>query len=253
MNKSNFFDAYYNNAEVNSIIIMTSTGTILEVNRAFTNNFGYTSKDLEGKHFRKLFNASDKILKTPDYELETVIKKGQADDEGIIVDNNGHEIWCSGESLLVNSADGEKYIVKDVINLQAKKQINLFLRSTEELLERIFNASKDIPMMILDGSMKIKNLNKAFLEFFEIEKMPDLNNGLSSLQHTFWSNPEVRNELSKVIVTNQPIKGKTFLYETKAGEQKTILLDSKIIYGQPGTSRKIFIIIEELITADSSN
>ena len=55
----------------------------------------------------------------------------------------------------------------------------------------------------------------------------------------------VRNE-----ITNAPLKGKLFMYETKSGEQRTILLDSKIIYLQPEKGRKIFIIIED-VTANN--
>jgi PAS domain S-box-containing protein len=245
MNKENLFESYFNNAQVNAILILSTDGVILEVNSAFTNNFGYTTTDLKGKNFRELFNASDKDTNAPERELEKALTTGQANDESFLVDKNGNEVWCSGEAILTSNADGEKYIIKDVINLQAKKQVNLFLNSTEELLERIFKASKDIPMMILDGSMKIQNVNTAFLDFFEIEKAHDTYNGLSSLNHPFWIRPDVRSELSNVIVTNTPMKGKAFQYQTKSGEQKTILLDSKIVYLQPEKGRKIFILIED--------
>jgi hypothetical protein len=45
------------------------------------------------------------------------------------------------------------------------------------------------------------------------------------------------------------MKGKTFSYEAKSGQQKTILLDSKIIYLQPEKGRKIFILIEDVTAA----
>ena len=245
MNKINFFEHYFNNAQVNAIIIMDANGTVMEVNPAFTNNFGYTTQDLEGKHFRELFNAADKNKNVPELELENALKTGQANDESFLVDKNGDEVWCSGEAILVVDAQGEKYIIKDVINLQAKKQVNLFLNSTEELLNRIFKASKDIPMMILDGSMKIQDVNTAFLDFFEIEKAPDSYNGLSSLNHPFWNRSDVKSELSKAIVTNQPMKAKPFLYHPKSGAEKTIVIDSKIIYLQPEKGRKIFILITD--------
>lgn len=245
MDKSNFFDSYFNNAEVNSIIIMDCDGTILEVNKAFTNNFGYSTKDLEGKNFRELFTSTDRNKNTPELELEKTLQTGQSHDETFIVNKQGHEVWCSGEILLAEIPSGERYLIKDVINLQAKKQVNLFLKSTEELLNRIFTASKDIPMMILDGGMKILDANKAFLEFFEIEA-PGVYNSLSSLNHPFWNTAEVRSEISKVIVTNMPMKEKQFLYQTKSGEQKTIVLESKIIYRQPEAGRKIFIIVEDV-------
>ena len=89
MDKSNFFEHYYNNAQMNAIIIMSSDGIILEVNHAFTNNFGYTSKDLEGKHFRELFTKPDKNRQIPEIELDNVLKTRQANDEVYIIYKNG--------------------------------------------------------------------------------------------------------------------------------------------------------------------
>jgi len=61
-------------------------------------------------------------------------------------------LWSTGESLLVMGLNDDKYIVKDIVNLQSKKQFELFLRETAELLERVFESSKEISIMILDGS-----------------------------------------------------------------------------------------------------
>ena len=246
MDKSNFFDDYFDNAELNSIMIMSDNGTILEVNRAFTNNFGYTTDDIKGKNFSLLFNDNDNSKNKSQVEIETTLKKGQANDDVFIVNKSGIEIWCSGETMLVNNASDKQYIVKDIINLQAKKQVNLFLNDTEELLERIFDASKDIPMMILDGSMKIQKVNNAFMDFFDIDNAPERNSSMSTLNHGFWNSTEIRSELSRSIVTNNQIKRKKFLYTNSKGEQKQILLDSKIIHGQPGTARKIFVIVENV-------
>src|SRR5215203_3404860 len=179
-----FFESYYNNAEVNSILIMDSDGIVLDVNKSFTNNFGYTNQEIRGKNFSILFNESDRLKNTPVLELKTVISKGQAHDENYIVNKRGHSIWCTGESILIKGKDGEKYIVKDVVNLQAKKQLQLFLTETEELLERIFETSNDVPMIELDGSLKIQKVNKALLDLYEIEDSPVTGSRLSDLNHS---------------------------------------------------------------------
>src|SRR5436190_23300418 len=111
MNKVNFFESYFNNAEVNSIVIFDTSGIVLEVNYAFTNKFGYTTEDLKGKNFRQLFNDADKNRHTPELELENTLKNGQANDETFLIDKNGDEVWCSGESILVFDEEGGKYIV----------------------------------------------------------------------------------------------------------------------------------------------
>ncbi|MEJ7683113.1 MAG: PAS domain S-box protein [Segetibacter sp.] len=124
-----------------------------------------------GRNFSILFNESDREKNRPQVELQTVKAKGQAQDENYIIDKEGHEIWVLGESLLINDQKGDKFIVKDIINLQAKKQLQLFLTETEELLERIFDSTKDLPMIIINGSMKIIKANIAFLHLLKFQTL----------------------------------------------------------------------------------
>jgi PAS domain S-box-containing protein len=246
MNKTHFFDDYYDNAEINSILIMNCDGRIIEVNKAFTNNFGYETKDLEGQNFSVLFTVENKERNIPRLELDTVMMKGKSHDENYIIDKNDNPIWCTGEAILAANAEGEKYIIKDILNLQSRKQLDLFLTGTEDLLQRIFKSSKDIPMMILDGCMKIQNVNNAFLELFELTDGPPAGSSLSYIKHPFWNNDEMKRVISKIIVTNQPVKRKEFLLKTQGGENKTIRMDSNILHSQPATGRRIFIILEEV-------
>jgi PAS domain S-box-containing protein len=183
---------------------MDCKGVIFDVNQAFTTNFGYSKNDLKGQNFNILFNEFDRKKKLPELELETVTASGQAQDENYVVDKEGLEVWALGESLLVSNEEGEKYIVKDIINLQAKKQLQLFLNETEELLERIFESTKDLSIMIVDSRMKIIKANRAFLHLFEIQDAPLAGSRLSDLNHPFWSNEEIKNEIRNIIINNQP-------------------------------------------------
>jgi PAS domain S-box-containing protein len=246
MDTAPFFEYYYNNAEVNSILILDSNGVVLDINQAFSNNFGYKKEDIKGKDFTLLFIPRDKEKGSPQHELETVLSKGQAHDENYIVNKSGHAIWCTGESTLAVGKDGKKYIIKDIINLQARKQLQLFLKDTDELLERIFESSKDIPMMIMDGSMKIQKVNGAFLQLFEIEEAPLSGSRLSDLHHPFWIGEDIKTEVRKILVENQALVEKEFLFHTKAGEQKSIRIDTKIIERPSNIGRQVFIIFEDV-------
>lgn len=225
---------------------MDCKGVIFDVNQAFTTNFGYSKNDLKGQNFNILFNEFDRKKKLPELELETVTASGQAQDENYVVDKEGLEVWALGESLLVSNEEGEKYIVKDIINLQAKKQLQLFLNETEELLERIFESTKDLSIMILDSRMKIIKANRAFLHLFEISDAPLAGSRLSDLNHPFWSNEEIKNEIRNIIINNQPLRHREFLLETRRGIKKKVKFDSQIIESKTGMGRKIFIMIEDV-------
>jgi PAS domain S-box-containing protein len=244
MNNALVFENYYNNAEVNSILIMELDGTVLDVNRAFTKNFGYTNEAIQGQNFNILFNEQDREKRKPELELETVTATGQATDENFVINDKGLAIWAMGESLLVADIEGQQYIVKDIVNLQSKKQLQLFLLETEELLERIFESSNDIPMMVLNGSMKLMKVNNAFLSLFGLPEAPPPGSRLADLPHSFWQGAEIKKAVSEVIIHDQPFKQREFKIDTGAGEMKTLAFNSRVIEGKAGMERKVFLLIE---------
>lgn len=186
LNKSgSFFNSYYNNAKVNSILVMSCEGVILDVNQAFTNNFGYSNEDVRGHNFSLLFTEDDRLNELPELELKNVAATGQANDENYVIDKQGLSIWSLGESILVSDSEGSDYIVKDIINLQAKRNVEFFLTETEELLEKIFESSKEIPMIVLDGGMKILKVNRPFLNLFDIAEQPPEGGRVAELPNAF--------------------------------------------------------------------
>jgi PAS domain S-box-containing protein len=247
MNKALLFENYYHNAKVNSILIMEKDGTVLDVNKAFTKNFGYTSERIQGQNFNILFNKRDREKRKPELELETVIATGQSNDENYVLNEKGLAIWALGESLLVADVEGQQYIVKDIVNLQAKRQLHLFLIETDELLERIFESSNDVPMMVLDGSVKLIKANTAFLSLFELQEALPSGSRLSDIPHSFWQGADIKKEMSSVLINNQALKHRTFQIQTSSGEIKAITIDSRIIEGKAGAGRKVFLLIEDAI------
>jgi PAS domain S-box-containing protein len=246
MNTSLFFESYFDHAEINSMLIMQCDGTILKVNNAFTKNYGFTNEDIEGKNFEILFIEKDKEESKPQLELKTTMKFKQSHDENFIVNKNGVPVWSTGETVLVNGEEGKQYMVKDIINLQSKRQLQLFLNQTEELLERVFESSKEIPMLILDGSMKVIKINEAFAKLFHLPALPSAGSRLADINHPFWSSTKLRTEMTNILVTNQPLRNKKYLLQEKDGKGKTILINTRIIEGNIDVGKRIFVIIDDI-------
>jgi PAS domain S-box-containing protein len=246
MNTQYFFDSYFNHAEINCIMIMDCDGTILRVNKAFTKNYGYTNEDLVGKYFNMLFTTKDKEQGKPELELQTVLKLTQSHDENYVVDKNGVGIWSTGETVLVDGGEGKQYVVKDIINLQSKRQLQLFLNQTEELLERVFESSKEIAMMIVDGSMKVLKANEAFGKLFRLPDLPAPGSRLGQIEHPFWKNTTIRSELTNVLITNHALRDRKYLVQENGEDPKAILINTRIIEGNPEKGKRVFIIIDDV-------
>jgi PAS domain S-box-containing protein len=249
MNTTKFFHAYFTQAQVNSILIMNTAGTILDLNPAFTINYGYTLQDLIGQNFSVLFTEQDRADNKPQLELQNCHSNGQSNDDNYVVSKGGLWSWSAGESVLMLSNEQEEYITKNIINLQSRKYLKLLLMETEELLGRAFETSLDIPMIILDGGMKIVKVNQSFLGLFEMSQAPPEGSSLSSVDHSFWKSKEVKEEVRSIIVTNLPLKNREFVLEMKAGEKKLVRLNSRIIDRGLGVGRKVFIMLDEVNSA----
>lgn len=226
---------------------MNSEGVILDVNQAFTTNYGYGNKDIRGQNFSILFTEDDRLNMVPQIELKNVAATGQANDENYVIEKQGLTIWSLGESLLVSDAEGISYIVKDIINLQAKRHIEFFLTETEELLEKIFESSREIPMIVLDGGMKILKANGPFLTLFSIAEQPAIGSRLVDLSNLFWQSADIRREISLIIIKDLPLKNRKFILATEDGGQKILRFDSRIIESKRTPERKIFISIQEMV------
>jgi len=246
MNTSLFFESYFNHAEINSMLIMQCDGTMLKVNNAFTKNYGYANEDIEGKNFEILFIEKDKEERKPQLELKTTMKFKQSHDENFIVNKNGIPVWSTGETVLVGGEEGKQFMVKDIINLQSKRQLQLFLNQTEELLERVFESSKEVPMMILDGSMKVIKINEALAKLFHLQNLPSAGSRLADIDHPFWRSNSLRTEMTNILVTNQPLRNKKYLVQQKNGTNKTILINTRIVEGNIDVGKRIFVIIDDL-------
>jgi PAS domain S-box-containing protein len=228
------------------MVVMDCDGTILRVNKAFAKNYGYTTEDLRGKYFDILYNENDKQEGKPETELETALKVKQSQDENYVVNKNGIGIWSTGETVLVDGGEGKQYLIKDIINLQSKRQLQLFLSQTEELLERVFSSSTEIAMLILDGSMKLVKVNEAFMKLFDLTNQPAPGTRLAEIDHPFWNSSMLRTELANILIANQALKNRKYLVEDKNGASKTILINTRIIEGNAELGKRVFVIADEV-------
>ena len=104
------------------MLLLDKVGTILEINEAFTNFFGFTEGDIIGNNFSTLFTETDMAAGVPEKEIETVLLNGQAADNNFLVGKDKNLTWVSGESILiVENPDGTGNILKIIQNINAQK------------------------------------------------------------------------------------------------------------------------------------
>jgi PAS domain S-box-containing protein len=225
---------------------MDTEGTIIKVNEAFCDSFGYMADEVAGKNFSILFTKEDLKKGKPLAELQQVQSKGVANDDNYVVNKDGTLTWVSGESVFINTNEKENFIVKIIQNIHTQKQLEKFLIESNEFLENVFESMKDCALLILDSMMRILKVNTAFIKMFELDTQPREGSRLTDLDHAFWMNDEIKKEIRNVIVTNKPVKEKKFQFKTNSGQYKSVSLYVKLIHEETTLERKILVMIKEL-------
>jgi PAS domain S-box-containing protein len=162
-----YYQALFENPKKNSVLLLSETGNILKVNRAFMLSFGYDEGDLLGEDFAMLFTEEDRQKELPIREIQTVMDEGQSFDNNYLVNKNGGRTWVSGESVLVTSASGRRLVLKVIQNIHTQKESELSIIRLNSFNENILASIEDA-VLVLDQEVKIVKANRAFLKLFDL-------------------------------------------------------------------------------------
>lgn len=162
------FKAVFENAKENCILIMDTGGTVLSINHAFTECFGYGDEDIVGKSGIILFTEQDREKGKFQHELAETQTKGQSNDNNYLVNKNGEVTWVSGESVLAQEDSGGNIIVKIIQNIHKQKTTEISLTELNAFNENILESIKD-SVLVLNDQLDIVKANNAFLNTFELD------------------------------------------------------------------------------------
>ena len=162
-----YYRALFENPKKNSVLLLSESGNILKVNRAFLLSFGYDEEDLLGEHFGLLFTEEDQQKELPIREIQTVMDEGQSFDNNYLVNKNGARTWVSGESVLLKNDSGRRFVLKVIQNIHTQKESELSIIRLNSFNENILASIEDA-VLVLDQELKIVKANRAFLKLFDL-------------------------------------------------------------------------------------
>ena len=165
-----YFEALFNQAKQNCLILLDPDGIITDINKAFILSFGYQREELVGKYFGHLYTKEDQEKGLPEHELRVVLREGRASDNNYLVNSDGTITWVSGESVRVSSANGKHKVLKAIQNIHQQKMSETELRLLNDLNEDILSSIQDV-VIVLDKDMNLVKINNAFKKLFKEEDM----------------------------------------------------------------------------------
>lgn len=167
-----FFESLFYKARQNAVMITDENGIVTAINPAFKNYFGYSESDLVGNHGNILFTSEDQKKGLFKKELEQVFKEGQSFDNNYFVNKDQTITWVRGESMLVETPSGNKFIVKVIQDIHDQKISEIEIRELNDFNENILGSIEDV-VIVLDEKLNILKTNSAFAKLFRL-KVPDI-------------------------------------------------------------------------------
>ncbi|MDQ6902935.1 MAG: PAS domain-containing sensor histidine kinase [Bacteroidota bacterium] len=215
----NYFETLFHNAQENTVLLIDEEGMVIAVNDAFTRAFGYHSDDIIGNSMDILFTEADQMKGMPEKELKSVLTTGQGADNNYLVSKQGKLIWVSGESVLVESKEGQKCILKIIQNIHQQKISELALQSMNEFNESILSSIEDV-VLVIDKNMHVVKANKAISTIFKFNE-PDFEKiNFGDLIRPYDVFDEVQNSIQNAVSTKKSFSNIPIEIETASGEKR---------------------------------
>lgn len=105
------------------VIMMDTKGRIATWNEGARKVFGYSKKEVVGKHISLIFSAQDRKIGIPALEISTAKRKGRADDERQHRRRNGELFWASGVMWAIKDGVGNlrglSKLIRDITEQKA--------------------------------------------------------------------------------------------------------------------------------------
>ena len=215
----NYFETLFHNTVQNTVLLMDKEGTIIAVNQAFTNCFGYEPEDIVGKNIAILFTDEDQKKGVPEKELNAVLSKGQGADNNYLVSKDKTITWVSGECVLVKNDEGMISILKIIQNIHQQKISEISLQRLNEFNENILGSIEDV-VIVLDENMNVIKANRAFSKIFKYNKQDAQTMNFADLIRPYDVFDEVKNNIQNAISSKKGFSNIPIEMETTSGEKR---------------------------------
>ncbi len=194
----NLFEVLFNKTVQNCVLLMDESGTIITVNDAFTNCFGYKPHEIIGKKTAALFTEEDQKKGLPQKELDAVLTNGQGSDNNYLVSKDKTITWVMGESVLVKNHESKITILKIIQNIHQQKTSEQSIERLNEFNETILSSIEDV-VIVLDDNMNVIKANRAFSTLFNYNQSHVSIINFSDLIRPYDVYDDLQNSLEKAI------------------------------------------------------
>ncbi|MEP6614383.1 MAG: PAS domain S-box protein, partial [Mucilaginibacter sp.] len=163
-NSNNYYKAIFDNS-LSAIFVTIPNGTILDVNRAASDIFGYTTDEFKKIGRFGLFDLTDPNLIL---FLETRDRYGAAEGEAIGIRKNGERFPCEMSAMVFKDENGEPRTCVNLIDISERRAIEKEIFSRQQLLNAVVNNTND-GLAVTDREGHFMVFNQAMIDLLGVE------------------------------------------------------------------------------------
>ncbi|WP_295795684.1 PAS domain S-box protein [Mucilaginibacter sp.] len=163
-NTNNYYKAIFDNS-LSAIFFTIPNGTILDINKAASNIFGYTTDEFKKIGRFGLFELAD-----PNFVsfLQTRDLHGAAKGEAIGIRKNGERFPCEMSAVVFKDENGEPRTCVNLIDITERRATEKEIFTRQQLLNAVVNNTND-GLAVVDKNGHFLIFNQAMIDLLGVE------------------------------------------------------------------------------------
>jgi len=149
------------------------------------------------------------------------------------------------ELISVPFAVGPNLFLTAIVDLTERKHQEQALAAAKEFSESIVETIRE-PLAVVDADLKIISVNRAFTQLFQRSSEHIQGRPLDILMNLWWNGNELRNELDKALIRDQPLENLEIKIEPQGMGKRILLLNARRLYRKDATPAYILVAFEDI-------
>ena len=146
---------------------------------------------------------------------------------------------------------GHQMFLTAVVDLTENYKHQRALAETKEFAEAIVQTVRH-PLAVLDPELRIISVNRAFTDYFNRPSQYIRGRVLEVMLNLWWSGNQLRNELEKVLVRDQPLEGYRVEVNPPDLGRRILLVNARRLCQKEGLPHRLLVSLEDVTELESA-
>jgi PAS domain S-box-containing protein len=232
---------------IEGVVVIDDSGTILLMNTAAVQMFGYQEKELIGKpqavlipeRFRKNLEERQAC-----YFAEP--RTGPIKEHIALscLHKDGRELYVEINLSFIQTIKGV-LVISLISDITLRKQLESEIQNAREYAENIVETVRE-PMVVLNSDLKILTANHSFYDAFMVTPEATIGNFIYDLGNRQWDIPKLRVLFEEILPHNTVLNGYEVEHDFQDIGRKIILLNARQIFRKDIGSHIILLAMEDI-------